>query len=390
MKKKVILGLVAVSLLALTACGSAPGESKNESSEGNTIGKTFKIGLDMELSGAYAAPGNAEKNAIQLAADEINADGGINGKQIELVIKDNKTDNSEITTVASNLTNNDKVVAIIGPMSSGGTLAATPNVTKAKVPLITPTGTNDELTVKNGKIQPYIFRTIFPDSFQGKVIANYTEDTLKAKKVLVYYDNATDYAQGILKTFKENYTGEIVDTLSYQGGDKDFQAALSKIKNKEFDAIALIGYYAEGGLITKQAREMGITQPIVGGDGISDPTFIDLAGSSATDVYYVAGFSTKAPFNERTETFIKAYKDKFNEEPSAFSACAYDAVYMIKQAAQDGEVKNSAELAVALAKVKGLVGATGTIDIDKDHNPVKAAVMVKLENGKEVAAEIVK
>jgi branched-chain amino acid transport system substrate-binding protein len=207
---------------------------------------------------------------------------------------------------------------------------------------------------------------------------------------LVYYDNSSDYARGILKTFKKNYTGDIVETLSFQGGDKDFQAALTKVKDKDFDAIALIGYYAEGGLMTKQAREMGITQPIVGGDGISDPTYTELAGQSATNVYYVAGFSTQAPFNEKTTAFIKAYQKAYNEVPSAFAACAYDAVYMLKQAAEDGKVKNSAELAQALAKVKNLVGVTGTIDIDDNHNPVKAAVMVKLEAGKEVAAEIVK
>ncbi|MCJ1977264.1 ABC transporter substrate-binding protein [Pseudolactococcus paracarnosus] len=390
MKKIAILGLSVLGLVLLVACGSAPGASQSGSDKGNTIGKTVKIGVNMELSGAYAAPGNAEKNAIQLATDEINAKGGIGGKQIELVVKDNKTDNGEVATVVSNLTNNDKVAAIIGPMSSGGTLAATPNVTKAQVPLITPTGTNDSLTYKNDKVQPYIFRTIFPDAFQGKVIANYTEKSLNAKKVLVYYDNSSDYARGILKTFKANYKGTIVDTLSYQAGDKDFQAALTKVKNKSFDAIALIGYYAEGGLITKQAREMGITQPIVGGDGISDPTYTALAGNAATNVHYVAGFSTKAPFNETTKKFIDAYQKAYNEEPSAFAACAYDAVYMIKQAAESGKVENSVALANALGKVKGLVGATGTIDIDKHHNPVKSAVMVKLEDGKEVAAEIVK
>lgn len=390
MKRIGILGLVGLGLTFLVGCSAAPGASKDTSEKGNVIGKTVKIGVNMELSGAYAAPGNTEKNAIKLASDEINAKGGINGKKIELVVKDNKSDNGEAATGASNLANNDKVVAMIGPMSSGGTLAATPNVTKPKVPLVTPTGTNDSLTYKSGKVQPYIFRTIFPDSFQGKVIANYTENTLKAKKVLVYYDNSSDYARGILKTFKKNYAGDIVDALSYQAGDKDFQAALTKVKDKSFDAIALIGYYAEGGLITKQAREMGITQPIVGGDGISDPTYTALAGKTASNVYYVAGFSTKAPFNDTTKTFISAYQAAYHEAPSAFAACAYDAVYMIKQAVEKGKVDNSVALAKALAATKGLVGATGTIDVDKYHNPVKSAVMVQLVDGKEASAEIVK
>ena len=387
------LGIIAAAGLAaltLTACGAAPGTG-SAASKGTEIGKTFKLGYDLELSGAVAAYGNAGKNGANLAVDEINKSGGINGKQITVVSKDNKSDNAEAATVVSNLINNDKVNAVIGSMTSGAVKSMTPNITKGAVPLVTPAGTDDTLTVTNGKVNEYIFRSTFQDSYQGKVLANYTTNELKAKKVVLYYDNSSDYAKGIAKSFEKTYTGKIVDKVSFQSGDKDFQATLSKIKSEDFDAIVMPGYYNETGLITKQARELGIEQPILGGDGFADPTFITLAGdAAATNVYYVSGYSAKALANETTTKFIAAYQAKYKSEPSMFDALAYDAVYMVKQAAEDTKAKTSVDVKDGLAKLKGFKGATGDITVDKDHNPVKDAVVVKLENGKEASATLVK
>ena len=387
------LGIIAVASLAalsLAACGAAPG-GNSAASKGTEIGKTFKLGYDLELSGGVAAYGNAGKNGANLAVDEINKAGGINGKQITVISKDNKSDNAEAATVVSNLINNDKVNAVIGSMTSGAVKSMTPNVTKGAVPLVTPAGTDDTLTVTNGKVNDYIFRSTFQDSYQGKVLANYTTNELKAKKVVLYYDNSSDYAKGIAKSFEKTYTGKIVDTVSFQSGDKDFQATLSKIKSEDYDAIVMPGYYNETGLITKQARELGIEQPILGGDGFADPTFITLAGdAAATNVYYVSGYSAKALANETTTKFIAAYQAKYKSEPSMFDALAYDAVYMVKQAAEDTKAKTSVDVKDGLAKLKGFKGATGDITVDKDHNPVKDAVVVKLENGKEASATLVK
>ncbi|MBP6300958.1 MAG: ABC transporter substrate-binding protein [Lactococcus raffinolactis] len=387
------LGIIAVASLAalsLAACGAAPG-GNSAASKGTEIGKTFKLGYDLELSGGVAAYGNAGKNGANLAVDEINKAGGINGKQITVISKDNKSDNAEAATVVSNLINNDKVNAVIGSMTSGAVKSMTPNVTKGAVPLVTPAGTDDTLTVTNGKVNDYIFRSTFQDSYQGKVLANYTTNELKAKKVVLYYDNSSDYAKGIAKSFEKTYTGKIVDKVSFQSGDKDFQATLSKIKSEDFDAIVMPGYYNETGLITKQARELGIEQPILGGDGFADPTFITLAGdAAATNVYYVSGYSAKALANETTTKFIAAYQAKYKSEPSMFDALAYDAVYMVKQAAEDTKAKTSVDVKDGLAKLKGFKGATGDITVDKDHNPVKDAVVVKLENGKEASATLVK
>ena len=387
------LGIIAVASLAalsLAACGAAPG-GNSAASKGTEIGKTFKLGYDLELSGGVAAYGNAGKNGANLAVDEINKAGGINGKQITVISKDNKSDNAEAATVVSNLINNDKVNAVIGSMTSGAVKSMTPNVTKGAVPLVTPAGTDDTLTVTNGKVNDYIFRSTFQDSYQGKVLANYTTNELKAKKVVLYYDNSSDYAKGIAKSFEKTYTGKIVDKVSFQSGDKDFQAPLSKIKSEDYDAIVMPGYYNETGLITKQARELGIEQPILGGDGFADPTFITLAGdAAATNVYYVSGYSAKALANETTTKFIAAYQAKYKSEPSMFDALAYDAVYMVKQAAEDTKAKTSVDVKDGLAKLKGFKGATGDITVDKDHNPVKDAVVVKLENGKEASATLVK
>ena len=197
------LGIIAVASLAalsLAACGAAPG-GNSAASKGTEIGKTFKLGYDLELSGGVAAYGNAGKNGANLAVDEINKAGGINGKQITVISKDNKSDNAEAATVVSNLINNDKVNAVIGSMTSGAVKSMTPNVTKGAVPLVTPAGTDDTLTVTNGKVNDYIFRSTFQDSYQGKVLANYTTNELKAKKVVLYYDNSSDYAKGIAKSF---------------------------------------------------------------------------------------------------------------------------------------------------------------------------------------------
>ncbi len=387
------LGIIAAAGLAaltLTACGAAPGTG-SAASKGTEIGKTFKLGYDLELSGAVAAYGNAGKNGANLAVDEINKSGGINGKQITVVSKDNKSDNAEAATVVSNLINNDKVNAVIGSMTSGAVKSMTPNITKGAVPLVTPAGTDDTLTVTNGKVNDYIFRSTFQDSYQGKVLANYTTNELKAKKVVLYYDNSSDYAKGIAKSFEKTYDGKIVDKVSFQSGDKDFQATLSKIKGEDFDAIVMPGYYNETGLITKQARELGIEQPILGGDGFADPTFITLAGdAAATNVYYVSGYSAKALATDTTTKFIAAYQAKYKSEPSMFDALSYDAVYMVKQAAEDTKAKTSVAVKDGLAKLKNFKGATGEITVDKDHNPVKEAVVIKLENGKETSATLVK
>lgn len=391
MKKK--LAFLFASLFLLSACSASPtGKSGGGSANGGNkqTGDTIKIGVNLELSGKVAGYGSQEKDGIELAVEQINKDGGILGKKVKLVVKDNKSDNNEAATAAANLATNDKVVAIIGPATSGASKAVIPNVTKAQVPFITPSGTDDSVTMNNGKVQEYVFRSSFQDSFQGKVLAQYATDKLDSKKVAILGDNSSDYAIGLTKAFKSEYKGDVAIEENFTSGDKDFQAVLTKIKNSDFDVLYVPGYYEEAGLIIKQAREMGITQPILGADGFGDEKIVQLAGASnVSDVYYTGHFSILAPANDTVQPFIDAFKEKYGTEPSTFNALAYDAMNMIKQAITDQKSADSAAITKGLASLKNFEGVTGNISIDKDHNPEKSVVVIKYTDGKESSAETV-
>lgn len=386
MKKKFALTLVSLaSVVLLAACGEVSTTGNSGSASGTEIGKTLKIGFNFEETGDVASYGTAEQKGAKLAVDEINKAGGVDGKQIEVTDKDNKSELSEASTVSTNLVTQAKVNTIIGPATSGGTGAAITNAAKASVPLITPSGTQDDLT----KGQDYLFRATFIDSFQGKILSKYVTDNLKAKKVVLYYDNSSDYAKGIAKAFQEEYKGEIVATETFASKDTDFQAALTKFKGKDFDALVVPGYYTEAGKIVNQARGMGIDKPIVGGDGFNSEEFISQATpAAATNVYYVSGYSTSGDMTAKAKKFLEAYKAKYNEEPSMFSALAYDSVYMVAEASKGA--KNSVDIKENLAKLKDFEGVTGSITMDKNHNPVKSALMIGLKDGKVDTVETVK
>lgn len=380
------------SVLLLGACSAAPESNSDSSGEGGNAqeGDTIKIGTNLELSGAVAAYGNAEKQGIDLAVEEINAAGGVLGKEIELIQKDNKSDNNEAGTVAANLATNSKVVAMIGPATSGATKSALPSATKAQVPVITPSGTDDSITVANDQVQTYAFRSCFQDSFQGKILAKYANETMAAEKAVILGDNSSDYATGLTKAFKGEYAGEIVMEENFTAGDKDFQALLTKIKDADFDVLFVPGYYAEDGLIIKQAREMGITQPIIGADGFGDANLTKIAGAeNVHDVYYTAHFSANAPATDKVEPFIEAFEAEYNEEPSQFAALAYDAVYMLKQAIEEQGAADSNAIAEGLANLEDFSGVTGEIAMDENHNPEKSAVVLGLTDGQESSAETV-
>lgn len=386
MKKKFALTLVSLASVALlAACGEVSTTGNSGSASGTEIGKTLKIGFNFEETGDVASYGTAEQKAAKLAVDEINKAGGVDGKQIEITDKDNKSELSEASTVSTNLVTQAKVNAIIGPATSGGTGAAITNAAKASVPLVTPSGTQDDLT----KGQDYLFRATFIDSFQGKILSKYVTDNLKAKKVVLYYDNSSDYAKGMAKAFQEEYKGEIVATETFASKDTDFQAALTKFKGKDFDALVVPGYYTEAGKIVNQARGIGIDKPIVGGDGFNSEEFISQATpAAATNVYYVSGYSTSGDMTAKAKKFLEAYKAKYNEEPSMFSALAYDSVYMVAEASKGA--KNSVDIKENLAKLKDFEGVTGSITMDKNHNPVKSALMIGLKDGKVDTVETVK
>lgn len=385
MKKIVSFAAVVMTAGIFAGCSTA----KTQTAGNNQTGNTIKIGVNMELSGAAAGYGNSQKQGIQLAAQEINKDGGINvngkKKKIKLIIKDNKTSTTTSASVAAQLVNNDKVAAIVGPATTNAGTAEIPNITKAAVPSVSPSATDPNYTKqKNGKVQPYVFRACYQNNFQGGTAAKFMTNTLKAKRVAVFADNSSDYGTGLAKAFKKSFKGTIVDSQSFSEGDKDFNAVLTSFKSKKIDAIYVPGYYTEVGLIIKQARQNGINVPIVGSDGMADPKLAQIAGNkNASKIYYTTPFSDDvAKSNPTAVKFMNAYKAKYHADAPTFSALAYDSVYMIKSAIESEKSADSIKITKGLSKIKNFDGVTGTITINKNHDPEKPIAIEQLTNGK--------
>ena len=379
----VITGMAAFMLAGCTVARSSSSTGTKQDKD------SVKIGVNMELSGAAAGYGNAQKQGIQLAVSEINKKGGIdvNGqkKKIKLIMRDNKTAISTSASVAAQLATKEKVAAIVGPATTNAGTAEIPNITKAKVPSVSPSATDPNYTLqKNGKVQPFVFRACYQNNFQGGSAAKFVMNNIKAKRVAVYTDNSSDYGNGLAKAFKKTYKGKIVDSQTFSEGDKDFNAVLTSFKAKKVDAIYVPGYYTEVGLIIKQARQIGIKAPIVGSDGMADPKLVQIAGAkNASKIYYTTPFSTQVAAKDPTASkFMRDFKNRYHEEAPTFSALAYDAVYMIKEAIENEKSDDSAKITKGLEQIKDFTGVTGKITVDKDHNPEKPIAVEELINGK--------
>lgn len=380
--KKMMGSMIAISLfVAGCTAGSVPADQ----------GDTIKIGANFELSGPVSSYGKAELDGVNLAVKEMNEKGGVLGKKLEVISMDNKSDAAEVASVTTKLAAQNKVSAIIGPATSGNTKAATVAATQNKVPLISPSGTADDVTLDaSGKVQPYVFRLCYQDTFQGLVMAKFANDTLKAQKAVIISDSSSDYAKGLTTEFKKNYTGTIIAEESYTETDKDFSAIITGIKGKDFDVLFIPGYYNQAGLIIKQARDAGIVQPIIGGDGFDSPELVNLSGKKAlTDVYFSAHYSILNG-EEKVKKFNEAFQKEYKKAPNAFSALAYDSVYMLAAGIEQAQDATPEKIKVALAKTTAFDGVTGLITIDASHNAVKAANVIKLVDGQEDSVTVIK
>lgn len=350
-----------------------------------TASDKIKVGLNYELSGAVATYGQSLSDGAKLALEEINKKGGVLGKQIQVVEVDNKSDNTEAANVSTRLAVRDKVVALLGPATSGNTKAATPAAMQNKVPLITASATADDVTVdSNGKVREYIFKTCFSDSFQGVMMANFATNDLKLTKAAVLVDSTSDYSKGLAKNFKGTYKkngGTVLTEEAYQANDTDFKAVLAKIKNTNPDVLYVPGYYQEVGLIVRQARDMGLNVPILGGDGYESPKLAELAGKDAlNNVYYSTHYSSMDTSPEAVK-FRQAFTKKYGKEPDAFSALGYDMGYFLADALKRAGSTDSAKLTSALAATKNFKGVTGVFSMDKNHNPVKSVTIIQMKDG---------
>lgn len=380
MKNRKLAGIfLSFSLVA----GALAGCAGEKSSGGGSGGDTIKIGANLELSGGVASYGQSISEGLELALEELNKE-GVDGKKLEIVKVDNKSDAAEATNGAIKLVSQDKVAAIIGSATSTNTLAQVQVAQDNKVPLITPTGTNPTITNKDGKVNEYVFRTCFIDPFQGTVAANFAMDDLGSKKAAVFIDSASDYSKGLAAAFKEAYKGEIVAEEAYVAKDTDFRATLTRIKSANPDFIFLPGYYEEVGLIIKQARELGITAPFMGGDGWDSPKLVEIAGGEALNNTFITNHYSAGDKSEKIQKFVDAFKEKYDgKTPDAFAALGYDTAYYLADAIKRAGSDDPAKIKDALAETKDLELVSGKLTLDENHDPVKSAAILAYEDGQQ-------
>jgi branched-chain amino acid transport system substrate-binding protein len=347
---------------------------KGGSGANNAGGDTIKVGVYGDLTGQTSSFGQSTKNGIELAVEEINAAGGVGGKKIQLVIEDDQGRPEQAKTVVSKLINQDKVQAVLGEVASTNSLAAAPVAQEAKIPMITPSSTNPKVT----ETGDYISRVCFIDPFQGSVMAKFAANTLKAKTAAVLGDVNSDYSKGLTQFFEQEFNklgGKVIAKEAYTQTDPDFKGQLTKIRELKPDVIYIPGYYSQVGIIAKQARELGMDMPLLGGDGWDSPELWKLGGAALKNAYISNHYSADNPAPE-IQNFVKAYKAKFNVVPDSLAALAYDAAKVLADAIKRAGGTDPAKLKDAINATKDFAGVTGKISLDSGRNAVKPAVVL--------------
>ena len=366
MKRILIASLVIASLLS--AC-------QTQGSSGDKV----RIGVFMSTTGTTANFGISSVNGIKMAADEINAAGGINGKQVELLVQDDRSDASEAATIVTKFVTQDQVNAVIGEVASSRSIAAAPIAQNAKIPMLTPSSTNPEVTKKGD----FIFRSCFIDPYQGAAIAQFAAKTLGAKNAAIMVDRKNDYSTGLEKVISEVFTkfgGKIVATQSYQEGDQDFNAQLTSLKGSNPEVIFVPGYYNDVGLIAKQARDKGITVPLIGGDGWDSEQLYKIGGTALNGSYFTNHYS---PFDTAPNVvkFVNDYKKRYNSTPDALAATAYDAANIMFDAIKRSKSLSGPDIRDALQSTNAFPGVTGTVTFNQNRDAVKPIVMIEIKDG---------
>ena len=372
MKSLVPSLILALTLVVLfTAC-------KKEGAAGG--GDEILVGEFASMTGQTATFGQSSHAGTTLAIDEINSAGGVLGKKIKLISEDDQSKAEDATAAVQKLINRDRVIALLGEVASSRSRAGGPIAQQAKIPMISPASTNEEVT----KIGDYIFRICFIDPFQGEAMAQFSMKTLHAKRAAILQDTKQDYSIGLATSFRETIRkngGDIVSEQAYSSGDKDFRAALTSIRASNPEMIFIPGYYGEVSLIVRQARELGITCPLVGGDGWDSPELTKGAEKDFNNTYFSNHFSTEDP-DPAVQGFIKKYKAKYQNDPDAMAALGYDAANILADAIKRAGGTDSKKLRDAIAATKDYAGVTGSITIDKDRNASKPLTILQIVEGK--------
>src|SRR3989441_9725581 len=292
----------------------------------------IKVGEYGSLTGSTATFGVSSKNGIELFVDNLNASGGIGGKKVHVLVEDDQSKPEEAATAVNKLIAQDGVVAVLGEVASSRSLAAAPICQSAGVPMISPSSTNPRVT----EIGDYIFRVCYIDPFQGMVIAKFAKNTLHFSKAAIFRDNKNDYSVGLANFFSDAFRGmggTIVTDQSYSEGDQDFKAQLTVIKSKKPEFIFIPGYYTEVGLIARQARELGLNVPMLGGDGWVSERLLEIAQDALNGSYLVNHYWEQDP-NPLVQGFVQSYHKRYKATPDGLAALAYDAAGGLANAMQ--------------------------------------------------------
>lgn len=354
------------------SCSQADKENRPDHSR-------IKIGYFGDLSGPTFNFGQSAINGVLMAADQINQGGGINGRRIDVVIEDDRGSPEQAARLAGKLIDQDKVIAIIAGGTSSISRAAAPKAQSSRIPYISPSSTDPAVT----EVGDYIFRACFVDAFQGEVMAKFAFSNLKAQKAAILFDFNSSYARGLTEYFEISFAklgGQIVSKQSYRQGDADFKGQLSIIRDAEPDVVYLPGYYGDVAIIAKQARAIGIKQPLLGGDGWDAPELWQLGGDALNGCYISSHYSVDDP-SPAIQQFAHEYRQRYgNLSPDAHAALAYDAMRVLIDAITRAGSMDGDKIKAALAQTKGFPGVTGVISMDPNRNAIKPAVVLKLED----------
>jgi len=371
--RRCILVLV-VAAFACSAKREAPQASRGAAPAPIVLGEYAA------MTGDQASFGEAMNNGIQLAVDQLNSGGGVGGRKVRVIVEDDRSKAEEAATAVTKLITGDNVLAILGEAASSNSLAAAPICQANLVPMITPISTNPDVTKKGD----YIFRVCFIDPYQGEALARYVRDTLHFRSAAVLVDVKSDYSNGLAEFFTRTFAqrgGTITKRLTYASGDSDFRAQLTSLRAGKPDMIFLPGYYTEVGQIISQARDLGIKQPFVGGDGWESPKLFEIGGTALNGCFYSNHYfvDDRAP---EIRDFQAAYKRKYGAVPDSFAALAYDAANVLFAAMKRSPALQRSSVRDELARTANFPGVTGTITLGADRNPIgKKIVVLEIQDG---------
>ena len=363
----------AITIVCAAACRRPTGPS------------TIPIGFYGSLTGTTATFGQSGQNGAVLAVEEANTAGGLLGKKLSLISEDDRAEPAEAASAVTKLISQDHVVALIGEAASSRTLAAAPIAQAARVPMITPTSTNPKVT----EVGNYVFRACFTDDFQGRILARFARENLRAATAAILLDVKNDYSIGLADAFRREFTslgGRIVAEQRYAEGDGDFSPQLTQIRPTGPDVLFVPGYYGEAGLIARQKKTLGVGGTLLGGDGWDSPRLVEIGGEAIDGAYFGNHYSSDDP-DPDVARFVSAYKGRFGLVPDSIAALSYDSARLLFDAMRRAGSTDGPRVAAQLSSTRSFRGVGGTLSMDAHRNPVKSVVILRVVGGRYAFAQ---